>query len=319
MSTIRDCRVGTLVIFDHFKAKNGSATHGEEVVLAAVQDGYDGPIAAFEHHSCLDAAELGRRRRRMEAPLVSKEQFLQQVGEYVSYLAITTVRAANEDLRDLLEGGWNHCAVNISMGRSKVSLVNSLIKTALDSPLYQNLLSAFDLGQALAREASGWDVQYAIVRQKLAEQVSLALDQSQELQQATTEYAQAVSELAEQEVTVVVAAGNDADANRNTVPPGRDAFDNVLSVPGVLTVGAPAAYSNPSPDVRILASGDLGKCRGTSFAAPRVAAACARLYAENPEADQEQIEAILFRRSHPPTPEHAVPLLDWSEFRLSGT
>ncbi|MFN8613703.1 MAG: S8 family serine peptidase [Vulcanimicrobiota bacterium] len=319
--TVQQSRVGTLVVLDHFKQRGDAKPHGEKVIQAALEDGYQGPIAAFERESGVNGAELLRTRRQIEAPLSSKEEFLEQLREYVVYREAGMVRGANQDLRKLLEGGWESCAVNISMGGCKVAAVDGLAdlwsKKDGSSHLYQNLLTVFDLGQEIAEGEKGWGTQYIKVREKVAEYVSNTLDQSPELAGSKTEYRGLVEKLADKKVSVVVSAGNDGRAHGCRVPKAADAFDNHLSDPKVLTVGTQEEYSNPSANVRILADGKLRTGgQGTSYASPRVAARAAELHGLYPQASNQEIDSMLLAEARPADcgpPVLSRSLLNWGE------
>jgi subtilisin family serine protease len=88
-------------------------------------------------------------------------------------------------------------------------------------------------------------------------------------------------------VLVVAAAGDDY-ASRPEYPAALVGTGG-LAVAAVTSAGAHAAFSNSGPWVSVAAPGD----DGTSFAAPHVAAAAARVWAANPGLTARRVAAIL--------------------------
>jgi serine protease len=87
---------------------------------------------------------------------------------------------------------------------------------------------------------------------------------------------------------LVVAAAGDDYASRPEYPAAL-LGGNGLAVAAVTSTGERAAFSNTGPWVSIAAPGD----RGTSFAAPLVAAAAARVWQADPRLTARQVVALL--------------------------
>jgi subtilisin family serine protease len=88
---------------------------------------------------------------------------------------------------------------------------------------------------------------------------------------------------------VVAAAGDDYAARPEY--PAALLGSRGLAVASVTGAGAPAAFSNTGPWVSVAAPGE----RGTSFAAPLVAGAAARVWSANPRLTAQQVAKLLER------------------------
>ena len=173
----------------------------------------------------------------------------------------------------------------------------------------------------------------AKLNQSLIDHVNQAVDGNQDIKGAKSKYDNAVSSLSANKVSVVVAAGNagelvDSMATQSGVTPhlSSDFYNNPLSDKNTITVGATgnlgdlggsctSDFLNPDGSTKhvdsatpqcfatygtknanfnsIYADGAIGSAVGTSFAAPRVAAAVAQLHKDYPNDSNEQILARL--------------------------
>jgi thermitase len=130
-----------------------------------------------------------------------------------------------------------------------------------------------------ANEATA--IRYAVDHGARIVNLSLGGSTSSTVERAAVRYAIAHG------VLLVAAAGDDYAA-RPEYPAallGRDG----LAVASVLSDGTPAEFSNRGPWVSIAAPGD----RGTSFAAPLVAAAAAQVWAVNPRLRAREVASLL--------------------------
>jgi|SRR5581483_2474606 len=132
-----------------------------------------------------------------------------------------------------------------------------------------------------ANEAAG--IRYAVAHGARIVNLSLGGPSTSHLERA------AIADAVAHGVLVVAAAGDDY-ASRPEYPAallGRDG----LAVASVLADGSHALFSNTGPWVSIAAPGP----DGTSFAAPRVAAAAARVWAADPGLSAPQVVRLLER------------------------
>lgn len=163
----------------------------------------------------------------------------------------------------------------------------------------------------------------AKLQQALVDRVHGAVAGDSEIKELKHQYDARVHQFAKGNNSVVVSAGNEGDVlpvfakdngNRSLNLP-KSFFASPLSNQDNTTVGATrwyqngtdlkervANYSTPGSDVSIYASGSLAtdpkhpqvsKESGTSFSAPRVAAAMAGLHHAHPNMNHKQVEALL--------------------------
>ncbi|HEY2374227.1 MAG TPA: S8 family serine peptidase [Gaiellaceae bacterium] len=130
-----------------------------------------------------------------------------------------------------------------------------------------------------ANEATG--IRYAVDHGAHIINLSLGGPRTSAVERAAVRYAAAHG------VLVIAAAGDDY-ANRPEYPAALLGTGG-LAVAAVADNGSPALFSNTGPWVSIAALG----ADGTSFAAPRVAAAAARVWQLNPRLTARQVVQIL--------------------------
>jgi subtilisin family serine protease len=130
-----------------------------------------------------------------------------------------------------------------------------------------------------ANEAAG--IRYAVSHGARIINLSLGGPRTSAVERAAIRYAIA------HDVLVIAAAGDDY-ANRPEYPAALLGSSG-LAVAAVLSNGSRALFSNTGPWVSIAAPG----ADGTSFAAPRVAAAAARVWQANPRLTAREVVRIL--------------------------
>lgn len=313
--------VGTLYVFDNFNSRKSD--HGDRVVRAARHEGFQGPIVERSKPERLDLSQ------DVYTPGMASEDFAKSLRADMARLQVKSLELATGELKALENQGVKNSVVNFSSGMSKASVVDQYYKkmyVAVENreisehdPQRKEKLAELEQSKALfnnfARAAkqdpeklradlynpdpkiSGPAEQR--VKQALAGQMEKASG-GQEFQQARADYEKAVVSFEKNHNSVVVAAENSGDIS----PKGKSAdfYDNILSTPQTTTVGAVSedgkqieSYSNPSKNVEIYARGQSPKASdpGTSYAAPRAAAAMARAHAMNQQMESEEIERLV--------------------------
>lgn len=347
---------GSLVIVDSFVEDDRGPGHGNVAAFAARQQGFRGNIYAEpiggDHPNQTSVA--WQARAVLNYPQ-SPELTRQAVQGYSRYHQRELLEDVTGDLNKLRDRGLHDSAVNVSYGVSPMRVANDLLRDVRDgthpmSPHFQmsqNILQAFDIDAA--RLASP-DPQVSGPERHRLQQALLEATQrgaeSPDVQQARTEYQEAVRSLQARHNSVVVSAGNDqevaADWAREAhgIQPvaGPTANRNVLAQPEVTTVGATqwlrapnglrervAPYSNQDPEVDVYASGAVGNgadvnrrhVSGTSYASPRVAAAEATLRGNHPGASSQQIRNLMNNRlTHSLPNPQGVSVLDYERAEL---
>lgn len=313
--------VGTLYVFDNFNA--GKSDHGDRVVRAARHEGFKGSIIEESKPERLD---LGQD---LYTPSMPAADFAKNLRADMARLQVKSLQMATGELKSLEGRGAKNSVVNFSSGMSKASVVdqyyNKMFVGIQDSPISEydpqrkqkeaELAQSKALFQNFARAAKQDPEQLRAallnpdkkisgpaeqrLKQALAGQMEKAAG-GQEFKQARAEYEQAVVSFEKNHNSVVVAAENSGDISR--AGKSADFYDNILSTPQTTTVGAVSAdgkqiesYSNPSKNVTIYARGQSPKAidPGTSFAAPRAAAALAKAHAMNQQMTSEEAEQLV--------------------------
>ena len=219
--------------------------------------------------------------------------------------------------------------------------------------LVDNLSLAFGLNADKINSAD--PAERAQFNQKLIDFVSQAADANPGEKAEKAQYDQAVDGLEASKVSVVVAAGNDGvlmsemqqDSGGATPTVPTDFYVNPLSNSETTTVGATsynlqngnwvenvADYNSPTSGINIYAWGSVGTSQdpndvhewGTSFAAPRVSAAEARLHQMFPNMSNADVSKLLTQDLTKTLPDYgsnpAAPVLDYQQadnFLTSGT
>ena len=213
----------------------------------------------------------------------------------VHVLEVTTQR-----LLTLAEAGARQVALNLSVGSSPSVCLAGILGTAEDPRAFEQWGKAFGLDveqlQAGHRDST---------RQLHHQLVEMAVQGSQEerLQAAQRDFADAVAEFESQNNSVVVAAGNDGNFPAHLLCPVPEEFTRsdlitpLTTVVGALQGDQPASYTSHPDSVTVWAPGAfrIGQevVSGTSFAAPQVSAALARLHAQFPDSSSAEVEKKL--------------------------
>ena len=195
--------------------------------------------------------------------------------------------------------------VNQSQGMSEGLVLNQLTTVAREHPEFKDLLR----GQVgLPAEASGQEIVQA-----LADTIGDVNQNSPVVQQARERYQEISQQLAERGINHVLAAGNEGETEDSVIASGietgPDFFRNILANENTTVVGgvdaqggnawfnanAGAEISALGVDVSVLTADgvQVREQNGTSFAAPLVAAADARLAAAFPQLTAQQREGMM--------------------------
>ena len=329
---------GSLVVGDCF-----GVDHGDEVKGAARSTGFTGQISRRALTDLADSDPIYIRDLAiLNDPKSNPTDVLAAFHSSNSVVATHNLNMATRVLDDALAGGVNHSAVNFSQGVSKSGTVEKLYNklmyaSVLDdhpesyvpsTPFYRNLAAAFQLpGDAAGNPTRE---QFSRFKQKLIDEVSASLD-SPDVAAAQARFAESVKKLAATDTTVVVSGGNEGSLLRDMAGPENtelrlpaDFFHNKLAADLVIEVGmtgdlkqpdAPesvSSISSPDPSINVWANGVISGSWGTSFAAPRVAAAAAELHGRSPEASDEQVQPMIIHGlTHPlAAGNKTVPVLD---------
>ena len=326
---------GSLVIVDTFVPTNQGAGHGNVAAFATRQQGFRGNIYAESiGGDNPNASNVSMQARQVLDFPQSPELTRQAVQDYSRYRQRELLENVTGDLNKLRDRGLHDSSVNVSFGDSSMRVANQLLNDVRDgthpmSPNYQfsqNILQAYNIdgGKLASSDPNVSGPERHRLQQALLEATQRGGD-SPDVRQAQGQYQTAVRDLQARHNSVVVAAGNDQEiaanwtreANGIRPQAAPNANHNVLVNSDVTTVGATqwtrgadglrervAPYSNQDPEVDIYASGAVGNGRdvnrmnvdGTSFAAPRVAAAEAMLRGTHPGASAQQIRNLMNNR-----------------------
>jgi hypothetical protein len=194
--------------------------------------------------------------------------------------------------------------VNQSQGMSEGLVLNQLTTVAREYPEFKDLLRE-QVG--LPAEASGQEIVQA-----LADTIGDINQNSPVVQQARERYQEISQQLAERGISHVLAAGNEGETEDSVIASGietgPDFFRNILANENTTVVGGVDAQggnawfnANAGAEISALgvevpvqtADGDQQVVNGTSFAAPFVAAADARLAASFPQLTARQREGMM--------------------------
>lgn len=310
---------GTLQIVDEFTAEAGPfpiPSHGENVTNAVLNTGYRGLI---------NKVPLRRARFLSETlaqPDLSPHQTLAALDLEVQSASTSIAQAALRNLDFQTRAGVRHTVTNFSLqaGPAYVALRLYLkIRLAWVAPeptaTPEQLGERVD-GQFLSENlARAWKIDPQSLGHSGPARLRFQQNLIQRTQQAN--HSPAMNLLHRQlrssvegyqagHNSVVAAAGNSGqlgalmrhDNGGSDLQFPLDYFDNVLSAPDVITVGASqAAYSNPSARVHLLAAGTFSpSMEGTSFAAPLIAVQMQELHNRYPQWSSSKVAHLLLRR-----------------------
>lgn len=323
-------QAGTLYLSDFFEQPNPDViSHGETVARSAAQWRQQGAVVRHE----VVENPLTKKAHRFDVYLdqrqFSPEEMKQFLADYTDQCQVGQMQTATADLKMWLDQGVHHSAINLSRGCGQAQVAEAV---------YQRVSPAFGfdpVAQVKARQrlakmapALGTSLEQLLSQDRqVAQKARLQFQQnlvdlidqtsrgSQLLAQAQAEYDSLVDRLAEQKVSVIVAAANsgkvledmalDAGGQRIQVSP--NFWNNRLASPKTVAVGATsgsrvADYTNYDSAIDFYADGDARVDPahpdqlvnyGTSFATPRVATVLAGVHQKNPDWSNAQVEAFL--------------------------
>lgn len=327
---------GSLVIIDTFQDNYVGADHGNVAAYAARQHGFRGQIFAETiGPDTPSVRQSSQDHQWLRAEPRDAAQTRATVESLMRNSQAELLTDVTGDLDKVRQRGLQDSAVNVSYGTHPQLQADNIYRQ-VRSPLptggmfdsgqiqfSQNILNGYGIDPSKFYsndpEVSGPE------RVRLQEQLLAAAQKGAESDQvvdARTDYERAVKELEANNNSVVVSAGNqeqlmdelaqDAGGRRATTPAGSK--HNVLVNSQVTTVGATrwfnngterlAGYSTRDPELDIYASGSVGNGEnqsqmhtlGTSFAAPRVAAAMATLHGNHPGMPSSAVENLMRNR-----------------------
>lgn len=332
-------QAGTLYVLDRFESPDA---HGNTVVDAARQAGFQGPVDTVQIQGrTADGEAILAAKQAMDSPDATKEDFLSSLDSFVVHKQTGLLHAATDALHGLSEGGAHDGAVNISRNENKAELAFetwNFLTDAEHSQALENAIGALgvDREQVYSEDPKVAGLAAQRLQQGLIDRISTTLDQSRQVEEARSEYGQAVEAINNQNVSVVVSSGNEGEvpdllvnsAHGGQVPQGAKLsvpasfYDNPLSRPNVATVGAvefdgdKAAVlpdSSPSKNVSVFANGNVltpeGPEHGTSFSAPVVAATLARQHGIVPMSTQ-RAQAMLLQLHTTQQPGVPAPVVE---------
>jgi hypothetical protein len=297
-------RPGSLVVLDQFFLPKGSTfTHGQNVAATARSTGFAGPILELDttyslHESTIAKLEALEPVQQRLAQATTGEEVRAALRELSVLKRSYALQRTTESLQQLKEAGLRQSAVNISLGHNAADETRSLLQRTLVGEGDD----AQAAGQALLGVLRGFseDLESFIdprpevsgpERARVAANVASFFQETVSdgrWQAAKAAYDAAVLELESQGNSVVVAAGNEGDCaeflrtwclgQTPELPAGfenNDLSNSAVTVVGALEGGRRADYTSHDSEIDEYADGRaaLGdEEKGTSFAAPRVAA-----------------------------------------------
>ena len=300
---------GRLVVLDQFFApSSGAPTHGNMVAATARGESFQGPLLELDTTFSLHSDTAGK----LEAIAAAEQAFLKsQNGEEVrqSLRDLSALKRAYalersaESLEQLSQSGLRQSAVNLSLGHNAADETRRLLQRTLEGSdqagtvLLQLIRGFCSDPQSLIDERPEVN---GPARAKMVGELAQWLQNTTSdprWQSAKNRYDGAVNQLEQHHNSVVVAAGNEGDSaeffrqwcsgQSPATPAGFE--NNDLSNPQVTVVGAwengqRTDYTSHDGEIDLFAAGNslLGDEKGTSFAAPRVAAQLARLHDQDP-------------------------------------
>jgi len=255
------------------------------------------------------------------------------VGSQTEVLFDTQTRMLNEDSASGARNSVVNISMGTSKARVTERIYTDMLqglvskdpaKNRAGNQAMENYARAFDLDTSKLRstdpEINGPERQKLM--QGILDTTSSVFDNSPRIQNARRQFDGAVRRFEAGNNSVVIAAGNEGEVaerlaklnNGRRLDTPKDFTQNIFENDQVTSVGATqwkydeqgklrestAAYSSGSEGIDIYASGSVGfkdpnkkEVGGTSFAAPRVAAAMAELHKQNPHMSSAQIEALM--------------------------
>lgn len=324
---------GTLYLSDFFKS-NGpdQMPHGEIVERSAISSGFSGAVVRHEVPDNALTDKAHRLGSYLDQRQFTPEEMRAYLASYAEQCQVGQMQTATQDLQMWLNQGVHHSTVNLSRGCGQAQVVEAIYHNVNDAWGFEGASQVASL-RRLTKVAAGLEVDLPSLlshdaqiagparrdfQQKLIELVDRASQNSALLQQAQAEYDGVVDQLAQQKVSVTVAAANSGgilkemarEAHDLKVQTPANFWNNRLANAQVVTVGGTsqgqiAGYTNPDPGIDFYADGDARVDPkdpsklvnyGTSFAAPRMGALLSRAHQLHPEWTNQQAEQ--FVREH---------------------
>lgn len=280
---------GSLVVLD-----NPYRDHLARTCETAAEVGFTGPLSPqlcpLGDRDTFKLAESAAQPRPIPAVL-----FRQVLAGTVRRAVVSLLKTAAVQLDQLQGLGVQHCAINLSVAATKAGMSRLLVdQMCLARPESQRNFAATlaSPGQTMIQGAID------LVDEVWSDPL---------VQLAKKNYDEAVTAFESQSNSVVVAAGNDGQTIQELAliagAPLRapaNFTENLLANSETTTVGAfevgrVAAYSSDYQEVDLYADGRIRDSRGTSFAAPRVAAVMAQMHGTFPALDSAEIERRIKR------------------------
>lgn len=303
---------GPFAVVEHF------VSHGQKVIAAARQSGFQGPIGALEVNDDLEnlpfADDLMRQQQLWQSD--RPEDLRESLRTFVCVQRKMTLHDASKKLEQLCEAGVRQSAVNLSLGSSQAESVQQLLAqvTGGDSQTKMKFIQAFELD--ISKLSNPDPAISGAERVRLHQQffaLAASVEQDPGFVAEKNRYDQNVARFEAGHNSVVVAATNSGQlaellqehALGTPSPVPAQAFRNDLCSPLTTNVGAAqngrvADYSADFQGLSLYADGSLefgGSLHsGTSLAAPRVAAALAQIHGQQPELSSEAVELQLKQR-----------------------
>lgn len=293
---------GSLVLCDSFE---GTAAHGRLVAEVVSQAQFPGQVVAVPFEDERDPAQTARSQRLAESVQAwgtagEPAAVRHHLAESILNTRLNALESATARLTAIAASGGRNLAVNLSLGSTPALCVAAVLQMCQDPQSSQQALRQLALGFGLPRgtlRPDSPELHSSLV------QTARATDSDPRLLQARCEFAEAVRAVEANHSSVVVAAGNDGNLSLLCPTPTHFTRSDLVTpdttVVGALENGQPAAYNGDLTSINIYAPGAASipslneTVHGTSFAAPRVAAALARLHGQHPELSSAQVESLV--------------------------
>lgn len=326
---------GSLYLSDFFETHSEDfIPHGETVARSAQQLGFRGAVVRHEVPENQDTHLAHKFDVYLDQRQFTPDEMKDLLRNYTSQCQVGQMQSATQDLKMWLDQGVHHSAVNLSRGCGQAQVVDAIYHKVSPAFSATDPVGQIKARQRLAKMAPGLGLNPADLtssdpavsrparlqfQQRLVDLVDEASRQSPKLAQAQADYDATVARLAEQKVSVVVAAANSgqilaemaADVDGQSVRVSDNFWNNRMASAGVVTVGGTsqgvgglsvADYTNRDGGIDFYADGDARVDPknperlvnyGTSFATPRIGAVLAELHRQHPDWSNGQTEQYL--------------------------
>lgn len=326
---------GTLYINDDFRKSQSGSRHGHRVAQAAGDQGFRGPIVgqqaaeATQHDARLYDQKLptDEFQRAFEQDIVDIR--MKTLRNSTAVMKKLEKNGANHSVLNLSQGGSKASTVQELYGSMRLAwdpkdtaydYANSNDANEKGKKLLHNFAAAngLDEKKLLSSNPKEYGPERLKLQQLLIKQVDSAVDGSTELKAEQSKYDAAVTSFEKNHNSVVVAGENDgglvttlksdlAPKQKLSIKVDTDFYNNPLANKETTVVGAvndketrKASYSTNSRLPEIYTRGSIAidaytSSEGTSYAAPRVAAATAKLHQLNPNLSSEDVEQMVLQ------------------------